>query len=264
MEFLVIYLIILLIIAWYLLRVKEESKYLKNLNTTIIILAAVVGGYYAYDRFVYEVKERKKHPPVFNVDCKLEKIAEEDSCYLVKASMSYENKSDKRIYIFLSTINISGIKIKSLFTPDTIKEAFEPQKGNVYYSRHFLYDADTLLLHSLKIDDDSWYDLNQEATKSYIFKIPYGYDVASLVADVTLANEDKKNIDPTLYKFTNYIGTDGNLFVNVEYSQNGKQLQTMNDSPDRIDSIGYVLRDKYGFSHTYSLSQVYLKEPIKK
>lgn len=264
MAFLAIYLIVLLVIAWYLLRVKEESKYLKNLNTTIIMLVAIVGGYYAYDRFVYEVKERKKHPPVFNVDCKFEKIADEDSCYVVKASMSYENKSDKRIYIFLSTINISGIQIKSLVKRDSIKQAFELPKGDMYYSRHFSYDTDPILLHSLKIDDDSWYDLNQQATKSYIFKIPFGYDVASLRADVYLANEDKRNIDTTLYKFTNYVITNGDFLVDVEYSKKKEQFHTMNAPLSKTDSLGYVLLSQYGFQHTYSLSQVYLKEPVKK
>jgi hypothetical protein len=242
---------LLSIVAWRLYPIKTEIIFLKNFNSTILILGALVAAYCAYDKFIYEAAERKNHPPVLNIDCKLEKIAEEDSCCWVKASVVYENKSDRRIYIFLSTINLLGVHVKSLSEPSIITSPREALKGNSYHSKDYFYLSDTTLLHSQKTDDNFWYDSEQKATRSYIFKVPNGYDVGRLTADVFLANEDKKNIDTNVYQFKTRINTAGAFYV---------ECVKVYTKTTADESTLYELSNKYGYSYTYSHAELYLKK----
>jgi hypothetical protein len=250
----IVFLLIGQLIQERILKNEKENTFLKNIQLSVGIATVLVGGHYSYREFIQKNDEKAKLPPVLNVRCKLEKVSESDTCYWLKAIVSYENKSERRINILFSSLSVKGFNIASP-GEQTIPTAILSDQ-DYYYSRDFSYYKDQSLLYSLKTQSQNWYDFNQFLSNEYIIKIRKNkneYDVASLTVSTAIANEKE---------FPGYILTDS--IVNGIYTLN--VYDTLNSYQKDIrlnDYEAFYALKEYGYGWVNTECQLYLKGPTK-
>lgn len=98
------------------------------------IAAILVGGHFSYLKLIKEKEDQEKLAPVLNLGCELEKVGENDSCYYLKAHLSFENKSERRISILFATFNVQGLNLNTTISSDASPQLIDDK--NFYYSRH--------------------------------------------------------------------------------------------------------------------------------
>src|ERR1019366_332207 len=199
-----IIILFVLVILFFITKRKydEKNELLENIHLAVGIATVIVGAIVGYDELVLKkhdeekTQQEKKHneekiqqdkaklPPVLNAQCKLEKVGESDSCYWLKASLTYENKSERRINILFSSISVRGFKIAS--PPQTFADTFIVEDKDYWYSSDFTYYKENKTLYSRKIEHLTWYDFNELHNYTYIIKISKktNYDVASLKVQI--------------------------------------------------------------------------------
>lgn len=244
--------VVLIILLLIVRRLKDESTFLKNTDMLIGIAAILVGGHFSYVKLIKEKEDREKLAAVLNLGCELEKIGENDSCYLLRAHLSFENKSERRINVLFATFNVQGINIHSAISADPEPQLLDDR--NFYYSRDFIYEFGKVL-HSQKIISEAWIDYEQFSKFSYVIAIPKLYDVATMMLNVAITNQKTKI--PEYYQFTDSITSDGHFKLNIMYN-NDESIVDISDSlssPER-----QILVDEYGLYYTYSECQIYLKD----
>ena len=127
-------------------------------------------------------------------------------------------------------------------------------KKDGWYAKDYTYYTNNEILYSRTLGTGDWYDFNQETSSEFIIKVPKKYQVASMVADVTLGNEEITNMPG--YSFKTLFRKGGVIYSDIKSSKEGISVPDSTVSRD-------LLRD-YGVCHTSAVSQVYLKEPVKK
>jgi len=249
----ILFLIIGRIVQERILKNEKENTFLKNIQLAVGIATVLVGGHFSYKKLIEEKDDKNKLPPVLNVRCKLEKVAESDTCYWLKATVSYENKSERRINILFSSISVSGFNITSP-SPPIVNTTVNDQ--NYYYARDFTYYRGWDVLYSLKTESGTWYDFNELHSCEYIIKITKRsneYDVASLTVSTAIANQNKF----PYYKLTDSI-VNGMFKLNIYDTVNGDQKNIA-----LSDSAAYGALKEYGYGWVVSESQLFLRDTQK-
>jgi len=249
---------IVFLIAEYLAKKKslstQESSFFKNVQLIFGTSAVLVTGYFAYVKFIQEREEKEKLPAVLNIRCHLEKVGESDFCYWLKASLTYENKSERRINILFSSFYLRELNFLPLPKPLNPKSNLLPDKDSTYL-RDFSYHKGNVL-YSRKIESQNWHDFNELCNYDYIIAVPKGFNIISLVANVAIAN-NKRGDFPSCYKFTDSICTDGKFKLNIYYTDNNGTINIT----DSTNAPSYLTLEKeHGFCYTSSMYQLYLKD----
>lgn len=245
----IVVILFLAVISFRLWRSKTERTPLKDIQIVVGILTFLVAGHIGYVEFIQKRIEKKKLPPALSINCKLEKVAETDSCYWIKVSINYHNKGERRVYILHSEFNIRTIHV--LDDPKEFLNTSFRFSDNASASKYFTYFEDTSAFYSRKIDADTstWLDPNQNHGHEFIVKAPYGKDIASLTMNVNLANVEVGKIKG--YKiFSTFLKQYGTINFTIVDESNGEV-----STEDLLE-----LRDLYGLCSTSSTSQIYLKD----
>jgi hypothetical protein len=241
-----IILMILVFVSWYLHRIDQESIYLKNLNVFVGTAAVLVAGHFSYIELIQKKKDKDSLPPVLVIESSLQKVAESDSCYWLKATIHYKNKSNRRIYVLSNSFEVSCFNI---IEKDTIYPDMSVETGQEFQlSDKFQYLINYKTFYAHTSDSETWLDENDEEDQEYIIKVPNEYQVASFVNNVLKSNKSLSEMPEFRLK------KDLKDLVFVDSLQLNERKNSKDDSL-KINKLKY----QYGISYSFGTSQLCLK-----